>query len=67
MPQDPVPPSHRRVGRPAIFEKRLKRTFMVDEGVDAVLTRRAKQMGCSRSDILVQAVRYFDRRHKPEP
>jgi hypothetical protein len=66
MPTDPVQPSHRRVGRPAIFEKRLKRTFMVDHDADAMLTRKAKEMGCSRSDILIQALRAFDRRHKVE-
>lgn len=67
MIRDPiVSPPHRRVGRPAIFEKRLKRTFMVDHDADAMLTRKAREMGCSRSDILIQALRAFDRRHKVE-
>lgn len=63
-------------GRPTLFDKDLKRTFMVSSEADALLARMAAHWKCSRSDVLEYTVRsaapfvlesFFPRPSKSKP
>lgn len=52
----------KKMGRPVLYDKPLKRTFMLSEKADAILDKKRVEMGCSRSDVLVHAILALDRR-----
>lgn len=50
------------MGRPVLFHKPLPKTFMMSEEASAILSRKAEEMKCSRSDVLEAAIRHFNRK-----
>jgi len=52
----------KKMGRPVIYHKPLKRTFMTNEEAEAKITEFCQATGCSRSDALVHFCLAFGRR-----
>lgn len=48
-----------KMGRPALYDKPLKRTFTLDEETSAIIDAYAEENHCSRSDALVMMVQRY--------
>jgi len=54
----------KKMGRPALYQKDLVRTFLIDQHVEDVIDDHAEQKRCSRSDALVDLLKRTPRRRK---